>query len=81
MTKFLLTALFAFTLFACDDADTTAAEVPAAVTSAFESAYPGATEVEWEQDDDHYEVEFTMNGEEMEAEFSSTGEMLEMDED
>ncbi|WP_157974366.1 hypothetical protein [Lewinella sp. IMCC34183] len=81
MMKFLLTAVFAIALFACDDANTTAADVPAAVTDAFNSAYPGATNVEWEMDDDIYEVEFDMNGEEMEAEFSSTGEMLEIDED
>ncbi len=81
MMKFLLTALFAFAMFACDDAGTTAADVPAAVTSAFNSAYPGATEVEWEQDGDNYDVEFEMNGEEMEAEFSSTGQMLEIEED
>ncbi len=79
MMKFLLTALFAFALFSCDEATTDATEIPIAVTSAFEAAYPGATEVDWEMDDDHYEVEFEMNGEEMEVEYSATGEVLEME--
>ena len=80
MTKFLLSSLFAIVLFGCD-AEGTAneVEVPAAVQSAFSSAYPGATDVEWEEDGDHYEVEFTINGEEMEAEYSATGEVLEME--
>ena len=80
MMKFLLTALFAFALISCADQSTAeATEVPAAVKSAFEAAYPGATDVDWEMDDDHYEVEFEMNGEEMEVEYSATGEVLEME--
>ena len=38
--KYLLTAALAFMLFACGDSDVAATEVPAAVTSAFEAAYP-----------------------------------------
>ena len=78
MLKYLLTAAIPFAVFTCGDADAdTAAEVPAVVQSAFEAAYPGATEVDWEEDDDHYEVEFTLNGEEMEREFSATGVEME----
>ncbi|MGB3801268.1 MAG: hypothetical protein WA952_15740 [Lewinella sp.] len=80
MKKLVFSTLFAFALFACDES-AEAVEVPAAVQSAFTAAYPGATDVEWEEEDDHYEVEFDMNGEEMEAEFSSTGEEMMMDED
>lgn len=78
MMKFLFSALFALALVACAET-AEAVEVPAAVQSAFEAAYPGATDVEWEDDGETYEVEFNMNGEEMEAEFSPTGEMLEME--
>ncbi|PHK98101.1 hypothetical protein CGL56_13000 [Neolewinella marina] len=76
--KSIFTALFAFALVACAET-AEAVEVPAAVQSAFQAAYPGATDVEWEEDDDHYEVEFNLNGEEMEAEFSATGEQLELE--
>lgn len=79
--KYLLTAALAFMLFACGDSDVAATEVPAAVTSAFEAAYPGATDVEWEHDGDHYEVEFDFNGEELEVEYSATGEPMGIHED
>lgn len=78
MTKLFSAALLSLALFACGDADADGmAEVPAVVQSAFEAAYPGATDVEWEEDDDHYEVEFMLNGEEMEREFSATGVEME----
>ena len=80
MKKLVYSTLFAFALFACDES-AEAVDVPAAVQSAFTAAYPGATDVEWEQEGDHYEVEFDMNGEEMEAEYSATGEEIMMDED
>ncbi len=80
MKKLLFSTLFAFALFACDES-AEAVEVPAAVQSAFQAAYPGATDVEWEADDEEYEVEFMLNGEEMEAEFSAMGEEIMMDED
>ena len=80
MTRLLIIALFALGMFACDD--TSAAEVPAAVTTAFETAYPGATDVEWEHEvDGNYQVEFDMNGEEMEVNYSPSGQVLDVDED
>ena len=79
MLKFILPALFAFALYSCDDAAAT--EVLAAVKSAFEAAYPGATDVEWEMDGDGYEVEFEMNGEEMEVEYDKMGNVLSVDAD
>ena len=80
MKKLVFSTLFAFALVSCAET-AEAVEVPAAVQSAFQAAYPGATDVEWEEEDDHYEVEFDMNGEEMEAEFSATGEDMMMHED
>ena len=81
MLKLTTTLLLTFALFACGDADMEAVDVPAAVTSAFASAYPGATDVEWEADGDHYEVEFDFNGEEFELEYAANGELMEMHED
>ncbi|MBB4080442.1 putative membrane protein YkoI [Lewinella aquimaris] len=78
MIRLTTTAVLAFALFGCAET-AEAVEVPAAVQSAFQAAYPGATDVEWSKDDDHYEVEFDMNGEEMEVEYSATGEVLEME--
>ncbi|MCP9234689.1 PepSY domain-containing protein [Lewinella sp. JB7] len=76
MIKLTTTALLAFAFLGCAET-AEAVEVPAAVQSAFQAAYPGATDVEWSQDDDHYEVEFEMNGEEMEVEYTATGEVME----
>ena len=78
--KYCFTLLLALALFACGDSAADV-EVPTAVTTAFNSAYPGATDVEWEEDGDHYEVEFDYNGTEMELEYSATGELMEMHED
>ena len=81
MLKSCLLILLTFALFACGDADMDATEVPAVVQNAFEASYPGATDVEWSEDGDHYEVEFDFNGEEFEMEYSATGEPMEIEED
>jgi len=48
--------------------------VPEAVTKAFEAKFVGATDVEWEQEEEGvYEAEFKVNGQEMSAEFASDG--------
>ena len=78
--------LFALALglafFACEtETSLEPNQVPPAVRSAFEAAYPNATEVEWEKEGDTYEVEYKINGEEFENEYSATGEMLEAEED
>jgi len=79
MTKYFLIALFALGLFACEEASMTAADIPAPVMTAFKTAYPTATDVEWEKEDDGYEVEFDMNGEEMEIKFDAMGKMIDND--
>ncbi len=79
MIRLTIIALLGFGFFSCDDA--APSEVPAAVKSAFETAYPGATDVEWEMDDEGYEVEFNMNGEEMEVEYDAMGNVLSVDAD
>lgn len=87
MTKFLLTALISFALFTCGDGDAEADVtvdrpgngIPAAVETAFAAAYPGATDIEWDVDDDHYEVEFRVNGDKMEVEYSFDGRVLDIE--
>jgi hypothetical protein len=76
MQKLIIAALLAFGFFACEES-VDPVEVPVNVLQAFETAYPGATDVEWEQDDDHFEVEFELNGEEMEREFDVNGMEME----
>lgn len=59
-----------------------AAEVPAAVTSAFNAKYPGVTGVKWEKESETqnnkavYQVEFKQNGKDREAKFDAGGGFL-----
>jgi hypothetical protein len=75
--KYLM-ALPLFALIACGD-NVDEDNIPANVVSIFEDAYPGATEVEWEQDSEGYEVEFMMNGKEMEITYDVDGTVLKME--
>ncbi|NJC26637.1 PepSY-like domain-containing protein [Neolewinella antarctica] len=81
MSKFFFCCCLAITLAACGDVDDSieATAVPAAVMSAFNTAYPNATEVHWERDGDGYEVDFEYNGEEMEVDYDSQGTALEVE--
>ena len=73
MKALTLSLFVALLIVACGDKDAAASQIPAPVKAAFQAAYPGATDVEWEVDDNEYEVEFDMNGEEYEATYSATG--------
>jgi len=54
------------------------ADVPAAVKSAFEKAYPNATDVDWKKEDSGYEVEFELGSEnEQSIVFDANGKWLE----
>ncbi|HVX52210.1 MAG TPA: PepSY-like domain-containing protein [Chitinophagaceae bacterium] len=48
--------------------------IPAAVTDAFSSRYPGADKVEWKDKITYFEASFQLKGTEMKADFSSKGE-------
>ena len=51
---------------------------PMAVKTAFETRFPGATDVEWDKEGAHeYEAEFKMNGRRYEVSFSDTGDWME----
>jgi hypothetical protein len=55
-----------------------ASQVPAAVMSAFNSRYPGATgQIEWEKEDGNtYKVKFFINTQRMQAIFSAAGAFI-----
>ena len=50
--------------------------VPEVVQKAFSEEYPQATEVEWEQEDGHYEAEFEVNGEPYRATYDEFGSRM-----
>src|SRR5712675_83826 len=52
--------------------------VPAAVTKAFNSKYPGATNVKWGKENaKEYEAEFKLNGSNVSANFGTDGAWVE----
>lgn len=54
--------------------------VPSAVSENFQSAFPNATDVEWEREDNNlYEVEFDINGMENEITFDAQGNIVEQE--
>ncbi|MEI6408104.1 MAG: PepSY-like domain-containing protein [Bacteroidota bacterium] len=54
------------------------ADVPAAVKTAFEKAYPNATKVNWEKEDTGYEAEFKIGSkDEQSIVFDASGKWLE----
>jgi hypothetical protein len=94
MKQFILMiffACFAFAFQSCNDdsgksSDKLSADkVPAAVTSAFNAKYPGATSVEWEtakeNDKPTYKAEFKTGNKEMKAEFAEDGSFVKEKED
>ena len=63
----------------------TEAEVPAAVVTAFKSAYPNATNIEYEEELEKgvqtYEVEFTSEGKKWEVDYTPDGKVLKTEQD
>ncbi|MCP9234686.1 PepSY-like domain-containing protein [Lewinella sp. JB7] len=86
MLKFATTLFFIVAVLACGNVETEEETIdipgngiPAAIETAFRAAYPGATDVEWDVDDDHYEVEFKVNGDKMELEYGFDGKVLDFE--
>ena len=87
MKNLLTVFLFAGLLSACGTGGTDATDpntgipeaIPALVLQQFNQAYPGATDVEWDVEDDSFEVEFDFNGEEMEINYDREGNVLDLD--
>lgn len=55
--------------------------IPSDVLSAFNSRFPQATEVEWDEDNGNYEVEFMLGDRKMEATYRSDGTLVRLEED
>lgn len=72
----LLGTLMTISLFAQQKA----IDVPAAATSSFQKAFPGATKVKWEKEENDYEVLFTFGNKEMSAVYTASGAMMEKEE-
>ncbi len=60
--------------------NTPASDVPASVTSAFNTKYQGAADVEWDKETQNnqtiYEAEFKQNGKELKATFDTNGTFI-----
>lgn len=56
-------------------------DVPAAVKSAFQKAYPKATDVEWELKNSNYEVEFDIARADYKALYTPTGKTIFVEKD
>ena len=65
-------SIFVFGLGAC------AQTPPKSVTDNYNSKFPGATKVKWDQEEENeWEAEFKMNNNEMSASFDNNGKWLE----
>ena len=76
MKKILIISycIFAFAITACSQK----INVPAAVTNAFNSKYPGATNVKWGKESaKEFEAEFNLNGNNVSANFATNGTWVE----
>lgn len=84
---FIYLPVAVFTLFftACSEKKLSPSEVPAAVTTSFSAKYPGATDVEWERENEDnkaiYEVEAEVNGKGIKAKFDESGNLISQDDD
>ncbi len=55
----------------------TAQNTPAAVSGAFEKAFPGVTVKKWDKEDENYEANFSKDGKSMSATFDASGKWME----
>src|SRR5690349_15007967 len=77
MTKmFLFLALFSFA-----QASTAQSKIPDVVKKAFSTAYPNATDIDWEKENGHFEAEFEIaGGKEISVVYDANGNLLETEE-
>ena len=68
--------LLATTVFGCDD-DIPISEIPSVVENTFESHFPNAMNVEWENHGDDFEVDFEMGKIDYSARIDQAGTMLD----
>lgn len=85
MTKLIILLAIALFAFACSEQEQEhdmpeteeVGGTPENIIATFQSKYPNATDVEWEEEDGKWEVEFELDGVEYEAEFDENGEWIE----
>ncbi|MCC9137145.1 PepSY-like domain-containing protein [Pontibacter silvestris] len=70
--------ILSFFMFSCNDDDNDVApnSVPEAVTNALATAFPDATDVEWEMSGENYEADFDVNTVDYKALLTADGSML-----
>ncbi|MCB2205527.1 PepSY-like domain-containing protein [bacterium] len=75
MRYFIIAMFFLPLLSSCAEAQ---ADIPPAVSKAFDVKFPGAVDLRWDKEDAKtYEAEFTMDGSEMSALFDASGTWME----
>ena len=55
-------------------------EVPTTAKTAFTKAFPNATKVKWDKENNDFEANFVLNGKEMSAVYDSNGILMETEE-
>ncbi len=72
--------LFSILLVSCTEKKRTAVAVPESVITNFNSKYPGAKDVKWEEETDNgkeiYDGEFEIKGKKKEAQFDDMGNFI-----
>lgn len=71
-----MTAILAGTSISCDNDDSPNVETPSVVLNTFQSEFPEAMDVEWEEINDEYEVEFEIENIDHTAILSSNGNLI-----
>lgn len=72
----LMTAILAGMFISCDDDDSPNVKTPSVVLNTFQSEFPEATDIEWEEFKDDYEVEFEIENIDHTAILSSDGNLI-----
>lgn len=71
-----MTAIIAGTFISCDNGDSPNVETPSVVLNTFQSEFPEAMDVEWEEINDEYEVEFEIKNIDHTAILSRDGNLI-----
>ncbi len=82
MKNVLFSLLFLFCIAQLNAQRISTEKVPAAVKTAFQKAFPKATDIDWEKENNAFEAEFELEtGEEITAVFSPEGVLLEIEQE
>jgi uncharacterized membrane protein YkoI len=87
MKKSIILPVACLLIYSCKEKekDIQASDLPSQVTSTFNSKYPNATEVKWEEEMEDgkkvYEADFKVDGKKMEVEIDTTGTLVKEEQD